>query len=72
MPYKTGPKYGACLLTLINVLVLHSIKSHLFQKANYLLNGAHFEVVQETKNLGVIIQSDLRFNTHTEQNVQGW
>ena len=38
-------------------------------KADYLLNGAHLEVAQEAKYLGVIIQSDLKFNTHIQNKV---
>lgn len=38
-------------------------------KADYLLNNAHLEVVQETKYLGVIIQSDFKFNTHIQNKV---
>ena len=57
----SGPMLGNCPFLLINVVYLISVKSH---NTDAHINGCTLPVVTHTRDLGVIVSSDLSPSVH--------
>ena len=66
MLYVNGLLGGSCCLTFLNVATLLSIGHHTHPiLANYLMETFHLENVEYAKDLGITIDSHLKFHHAT-------